>query len=204
MACGCASCSPAVLPQPPTAQMQQLEQKVNELTRKVNEAAQERDKELRAVRSIAEKAAEDSSKKVEVLANDMQKLQVSVTQNAEMTQGMLKTSFDFMRDSLLTSMAHMMRGMATGTSDSSGAAHERQTVGGPGSPPDASSGINAIDLVQQPASSDDSGYVGGSAKVARVSGSESVTEGHITAPAPPTFGGTSKANADEEGDLTME
>ena len=79
------SSAPQALPQPPTAQMQHLEQKVNELTKKMNEAALERDKEIRAVRALAEKAAEDSTKKVEVLATDLKQLQVSVRQNAETT-----------------------------------------------------------------------------------------------------------------------
>ena len=198
-----ATSAPPTLPQPPSAQMQQLEQKVNELTRKMNEAAQERDKEIRAVRGIAEKAAEDSTKKVEGLAKDLKKLQVSVTQNAEMTEGMLRMNFDSMKDSLLTSMAHMMRGMAAGAGDPSREAQGSHPPLCPDQSRRVSSEGSGHDLLHPPASSEDSGYVGGGLKVARVSGSESVTEGLVTTPAPPTFGGTSKATADEDGDLNM-
>ena len=199
-----ATSAPPALPQPLSAQMQQLEQKVNELTKKMNEAAQERDREIRAVRGIAEKAAEDSTRKVEGLAKDLKKLQVSVTQNAEMTEGMLKMNFDSMKDSLLTSMAHMMRGMTAGAGDPS-----REAQGG--HPPLCSEQSRSApsegvgrDQLPPSASSEDSGYVGGGLKVARVTGSESVTEGFVTTPAPPTFGGTSKATADEDGDLNMD
>ena len=96
-----------------------------------------------------------------------------------------------------------MRGMTAGAGDPSRGAQGSHTPLCPDESRRGSSEGNAHDLLQPPASSEDAGYVGGSLKVARVFGSESVTEGLVMTPAPPTFGGTSKATADEDGDLNM-
>ena len=112
-------------------------------------------------------------------------------------------NFDSMRDSLLASMAHMMRGVGAGSAGPSQEAQRGQSHLSAGQTCNAPHVGADHDQAPSSASSDDTGYVGGGLKVARTNGSESVTQGMVTTPAPPTFGGTSKLTTDEDGDLPM-